>query len=229
MPQRVTPGRPGNGQARPLRADARRNRAAILAAAEAVFAQRGTSASTEEVATRAGVAVGTVFRHFPTKDALLRAMMKDLLSRLASEAQALIRDGDPATALFTFFARVVEQAAARKTVADLLASEGIGLEAGGPLATLRQELHSLLRAAQQAGSVRQDVAGAEVMALLAATSDAALRSGWDHDLQRRTLAIVFSGLRPASPGVTATSTPAPQVTSVPPAPLTPGPNTETED
>lgn len=198
MPQGATPRRPGSDEARPLRADARRNRAAILAAAEDVFAQHGTSASTEEVAARAGVAVGTVFRHFPTKDALLRAMMKDLLTRLASEAQALIRDGDPATALFTFFARVVEQAAARKTVADLLASEGIGLEAGGPLAALRQELQALLRAAQRAGTVRPDVAATEVMALLAATSDAALRSGWDRDLQQRTLAIVWRGLRPAS-------------------------------
>jgi AcrR family transcriptional regulator len=197
MPHEVTPGRDEDLAARPLRADARRNRAAILAAAEDVFAQHGTAASTEQVAARAGVAVGTVFRHFPTKDALLRAMMKDLLSRLASQAQALIRDGDPATALFTFFARVVEQAAARKTVADLLASEGIGLEAGGPLATRQQELQSLLQAAQQAGTVRQDVAATEVMALLAATSDAALRSGWDRHLQQRTLAIVLRGLRPA--------------------------------
>lgn len=192
------PGRDSGQAGRPLRADARRNRAAILAAAEDVFAQHGTAASTEQVAARAGVAVGTVFRHFPTKDALLRAMMKDLLSRLASQAQALIRDGDPATALFTFFAQVVEQAAARKTVADLLAAQGTWLDAGGPLAALQAELQALLEAAQQAGTVRQDAGPAEVMALLAATSDAALRSGWDRDLQRRTLAIVVRGLRPAS-------------------------------
>jgi AcrR family transcriptional regulator len=199
MPPDVTQGQDHDQAARPLRADARRNRAAILAAAEAVFAQRGTSASTEEVAAQAGVAVGTVFRHFPTKDALLRAMMKDLLARLAAEAQALISDGDPATALFTFFAHVVEQAAARKTVADLLASEGTVLQAGGALAALRQEVDTLLRAAQQAGTVRREVGTAEVMALLAATSDAALRSGWDQHLQQRALAIVFSGLRPATP------------------------------
>jgi hypothetical protein len=62
---------------------------------------------------------------------------------------------------------------------------------------LRQELQALLRAAQRAGTVRPDVAAAEVMALLAATSDAALCSGWDRDLQQRTLAIVWRGLRPA--------------------------------
>jgi AcrR family transcriptional regulator len=182
-----------------LRADARRNRAAILAAAEAVFAEQGTSAPTEEVAARAGVAIGTVFRHFPTKDVLLAAMMKELLARLAGEAAELISDGDPATALFTFFARVVEQAAARKTVADLLADQGIDLRAADPVATLRQELETLLAGAIRAGAVRDDVGGAEVLALLAATSDAALRSGWDARLQRRVLAVVFAGLRPPGP------------------------------
>jgi AcrR family transcriptional regulator len=183
----------------PLRADARRNRAAILAAAEAVFAEQGTSAPTEEVAARAGVAIGTVFRHFPTKDALLAAMMKELLARLAREAAKLISDGDPAAALFTFFARVVEQAAARKTVADLLADQGIDLRAAGPVATLRRELETLLAGAIQAGAVRNDVGAAEVLALLAATSDAALRSGWDSGLQQRVLAVVFAGLRPPAP------------------------------
>src|SRR2546421_2027863 len=60
------------------RADARRNRERILAAAQEVFAEKGASASTEEVASRAGVAIGTVYRHFPTKDDLLRAIMKEL-------------------------------------------------------------------------------------------------------------------------------------------------------
>jgi AcrR family transcriptional regulator len=182
-----------------LRADAQRNRAAILAAAEAVFAEQGTSAPTEEVAARAGVAIGTVFRHFPTKDALLAAMMKELLARLASEAAELIGHGDPATALFTFFARVVEQAAARKTVAELLADQGIDVHAAGPVATLRQELETLLAGAKKAGAVRDDVGGAEVLALLAATSDAALRSGWDARLQQRVLHVVFAGLRPPGP------------------------------
>ncbi|WP_406674290.1 helix-turn-helix domain-containing protein [Nonomuraea sp. N2-4H] len=70
---------------KPMRADARRNRARILAAAEEVFAERGASASTEEVAARAGVAIGTVFRHFPTKRDLLAAIMKDLRRRLHRE------------------------------------------------------------------------------------------------------------------------------------------------
>jgi AcrR family transcriptional regulator len=67
----VPPDGGGAGE-RPVRADARRNRARILEAAEAVFAEQGASASTEAVAARAGVAIGTVFRHFPTKPELLQ-------------------------------------------------------------------------------------------------------------------------------------------------------------
>jgi len=185
------------GAVRPMRADARRNRAAILAAAEAVFAEAGPAASTEQVAARAGVAIGTVFRHFPTKDALLRAMMKDLLASLTGEAAALISDGDPATALFAFFAHVVGQAAAKNTVSDLLAHEGIALQAAGPVGSLRDELRTLLGNAQQAGTAREDVGVAEVLALLAAASDAALHAGWEEDLQERVLAVIFDGLRPA--------------------------------
>ncbi|MCP9976669.1 TetR/AcrR family transcriptional regulator [Actinomadura madurae] len=74
---------------RPLRADAQRNRAKVLAAAEEVFAVQGTSASTEEVARKAGVGIGTVFRHFPTKESLLEAVLVALLERLAAEAEDL--------------------------------------------------------------------------------------------------------------------------------------------
>jgi AcrR family transcriptional regulator len=182
-----------------MRADARRNRAAILAAAESVFAESGPSASTEQVAARAGVAIGTVFRHFPTKDALLRALMNDLLVRLAADAAALIAAGEPASALFTFFALVIDRAATKKTVTDLLSAQGTSVQAEGPVALLREEIQALLTAGQQAGTVREDVGIAEVVALLAAVSDAALHAGWDADLQRRTLAVIFAGLRAPRP------------------------------
>lgn len=191
-------GQPGSAPA--LRADARRNRARILAAAEEVFSEQGPSASTEEVARRAGVAIGTVFRHFPAKDDLLRAIMKDLLQRLAGEAASLAADGDPATALFTFFTRTVSQAAAKKTVIDLLARAGTDIQVAGPVQALRQQIAALLARAQRAGAVREDVQIAEVMALLTSTCQGALQAGWDDELQRRTLTVIFDGLRPpASP------------------------------
>jgi AcrR family transcriptional regulator len=181
-----------------LRADARRNRARILAAAGEVFSERGASASTEEVARRAGVAIGTVFRHFPAKDDLLRAIMKDLLRQLSVEAAALAAEGDPATALFTFFTRMVGQAAAKKTVIDLLAATGTTIDIAEPVAGLRQQIAELLALAKQAGAVREDVQIAEVMALLISTCQGALQARWDNDLQGRVLTVIFDGLGAAS-------------------------------
>lgn len=178
-----------------LRADARRNRARILAAAEAVFAEHGPSASTEQVAERAGVAIGTVFRHFPTKQELLQAIMKDLLERLTDDAAALVGEGDPA-ALFTFFTHVVEQAAYEKTVVDLLARTGVDLRVADSVRLLREKLAELLKRSQESGTVRPDARLDEVIALLTVACEGALHSGWDPDLRRRTLAIVFDGLRP---------------------------------
>jgi AcrR family transcriptional regulator len=189
-------GPPGSAPA--MRADARRNRARILAAAEEVFSEQGSSASTEEVARRAGVAIGTVFRHFPAKDDLLRAIMKDLLHRLTGQVTALAAQGDPATALFTFFTRTVAQAAAKKTVIDLLARAGTEVQVMQPVQDLRHGIAELLALAQHAGTVRDDVQIAEVMALLTSTCQGALQAGWDSDLQRRTLAVIFDGLHPAA-------------------------------
>ncbi|MGH3759124.1 TetR/AcrR family transcriptional regulator [Actinophytocola sp.] len=180
---------------KPLRADARRNRERILAAAEEVFVSRGAAASTEDVAARAGVAIGTVFRHFPTKRNLLSAIVKDLLARLTREVTELA-DGDPATALFDFFTRVVEQAAAKRAVVELLARRGVEVGVADPVSTLRDAIGVLLERAQRAGAVRAEVRLDEVMALLTAAAQGALQGDWTADLRRRTLEVIFTGLRP---------------------------------
>lgn len=178
----------------PARADARRNRARILAAAQEVFAERGASAATDEVARRAGVAIGTVFRHFPTKQDLLAAILKDLLARLMEEVNALIAADDP-DALFTLFTDLVATAADQKTVVDLLAEDGIDVGLTEPISTLRRAIEVLLARGQEVGVIRADVGIGEVLALLTSTSQGALRGGWDQDLQTRILAVVFAGLR----------------------------------
>lgn len=174
----------------PLRADAARNRARILDAAESVFSERGPGASTEEVARRAGVAIGTVFRHFPTKKDLLAAIMKRLLARLVAEAG----EHD----LFTFFTHMVAQAAARKTVVDLLAGAGVDISLPDAVAHLESAVGTLLSEAQAAGTVAAEVRLPEVMALLVSVCQGALHGGWDETLQSRTLGVVFAGLQ-ASP------------------------------
>jgi AcrR family transcriptional regulator len=170
---------------KPLRADARRNRVRILAAAEEVFAARGAAASTEEVAAVAGVAIGTVFRHFPTKRDLLGAILKELLASLAEAAAS--------DDLFTFFTRVVTAAAEKRFVVDLLAGDGVEVGVGGVVDSLGEAIQGLLARAQEAGQVRREVRLDEVLALLTAAAQGALR--WSPDLRERTLSVIFAGLR----------------------------------
>src|SRR5690349_23270979 len=86
---------------RPLRADARRNREKVLAAARVVFAEHGAEAQMDDVARRAKVGVGTVYRHFPTKEALLTALSQDTFARIAERARGLLDLEDPWEAFTT--------------------------------------------------------------------------------------------------------------------------------
>jgi AcrR family transcriptional regulator len=183
---------------KPLRADARRNRARVLEAAEAVFGSKGTSASTEEIAREAGVGIGTVFRHFPTKEALLEAIVVGRLRRLAEAADSLARAEDPGAAFFTFFTRAVDQSATKIALADALAEAGVDVERAASQVgrDLRRTLGVLLARAQRAGAVRADVGVADVIALLVGASRAAEHAGWDREVQARTVAIMLDGLRP---------------------------------
>ncbi|KAA2256736.1 TetR/AcrR family transcriptional regulator [Solihabitans fulvus] len=178
---------------RPLRADAQRNRARLLEVAERVFAAKGTSASTEEIAREAGVGVGTVFRHFPTKEALLEAVFVCRLRRLADEADALTSSTDPGTAFFTFFTGVVEQSATK----NALAEAGIDVQrvSSEVRAHVVRALGSLLAGAQEAGAVRDDIGVPELLALLIGASRTAEYASEDRAVQARALAIVLDGLR----------------------------------
>jgi AcrR family transcriptional regulator len=182
---------------RPPRADALRNRARVLDAAEAVFAARGTTASTEEVAKAAGVGIGTVFRHFPTKTALLEAVFVAQLRRLTTEAESLASADDPGEAFFDFFTRVVGHAATKNAFSAALAEAGVDIQQStaeaGP--QLKQALDVLLTGAQEAGVVRGDVGLPEVMTLLVGASQAAERVGSDPGVRDRALSVVLDGLR----------------------------------
>ncbi|MGN9810024.1 TetR/AcrR family transcriptional regulator [Micromonospora sp. BQ11] len=144
------------------------------------------------MARRAGVAIGTVFRHFPTKDDLLAAIMKRLLAHLVEEAGK--HD------LFTFFAHMVAQAAAKKTVVDLLAGSGVDIRLADAVGLLEEAVGRLLEQAQAARAVATSVRLPEVMALLASVCQGALHGGWGEQLQARTLAVVFAGLERSQPG-----------------------------
>ncbi|MEW9549302.1 TetR/AcrR family transcriptional regulator [Nonomuraea sp. NPDC050783] len=177
-----------------MRADAQRNRARVLEAAEQVLARDGLAASMREIAEVAGVGVGTIYRQFPTKEALYQAIVLDRQRRLVERAAELAGAPDPGEAFFAFFTRVVEDSTVKKVLVDALREAGIDPKAGLP--DIRGAIAELLRRAQDAGAVRADVGMAELLALLSATSLAAQHNNWDADLRTRTLRVVFDGLRP---------------------------------
>jgi AcrR family transcriptional regulator len=189
---------PESATRRPMRADARRNRARVLEAAEAVFAANGLSTPVEEIARHAGVGVGTVYRHFPTKEALFEAILVRRFERLAEEADSLSSASNAGTAFFELFRRMVEEAAAKKAFADALARAGVDVKAATSAAgqELLRALGALLARAQRAGAVRDDVDLEQVIVVLVGACLAAEHANLDRALQARALAIVFDGLRP---------------------------------
>lgn len=153
---------------RPLRADARRNRERVLATAKAAFAADGLSVPLDELARRAGVGPGTLYRHFPTKEALIEAVVLDRLEGLAGEGRALGDAADPGAAFFGFLDRLVAEAGPKRDLFDALASAGVPI---GPAVSraaddMRAQISRLLTRAQQAGAVRDDIGSGELTALL---------------------------------------------------------------
>src|SRR6516162_9615914 len=139
--------------ARPLRADAARNRARVLEVAYDTFAADGLSVPIDEIARRAGVGAGTVYRHFPTKADLFRAVVEDRIRRIVEEGRALLAGECPGEALFIFLRSMVLQwGATDRGLAEALAGLGIDIETSLPEAEddFLGMLNDLLRAAQKA-------------------------------------------------------------------------------
>jgi AcrR family transcriptional regulator len=178
-----------------LRADAQRNRTRILEAAEVLFATEGIEVGVDTIAEKAGVGVGTLYRHFPTKEKLCEAILLERLTKLTLDARALAEAEDPAAAFFGFLDHVVEEAAAKRDLMVAVMGAGVEFEiaAAEVKEALRVALDTLLRRAQGAGVVRPDVTALMVMSLVGATCHAAAHpSGAPAgDL----LAIICDGLR----------------------------------
>lgn len=190
-----------NSEARPRRADAERNRARVLASAEAVLARDGLSASMRAIAAHADVGLGTLYRNFPTQEALYQAVIVQRTQALIAEAADLSRADDPGQAFFGYFTHVVEHAMRTKAMADLLARAGIDPKSGMADAArdMRNAIQALLARAQRAGAVRPDLRMPELMAILTGTCMAAEHGQWNTALRTKALAIVFDGMRPQRP------------------------------
>jgi AcrR family transcriptional regulator len=184
---------------RALRSDARRNRERLLEVAGTAFAAEGLAVPLDEIARRAGVGPGTLYRHFPTKEALFEAVLQDRMQRLADDARALRDDADPGGALLGFIDRLVAEAAPKKDLVHALASAGTGISAGlaETTARLRGEIGDLLAGAQRNGAVRDDIGIADLMALIAGMLFALQARSAELADPGRTVAVLRDGLRAA--------------------------------
>ncbi|GAA1258678.1 TetR/AcrR family transcriptional regulator [Kitasatospora nipponensis] len=183
---------------RPLRADAARNRARLLDVATEVFTTRGVGVPTEEIARAAGVGVGTLFRHFPTKEALLEAVMARRLETIAARSAQLAAEAEPADAFFGCFRLVIDRSAGKNEFAQALAAAGVDAHAAlrESSEAIRAQLAELLAGAQRAGAVRPELGLPELIALLVGTSATMEHLGADPAARERIFEVLFDGLRP---------------------------------
>ena len=179
-----------------VRADAARNRESLLAAAEQEFAERGLSASVADIARRAGVAKGTVFRHFATKEDLIASIVCAHIATLTKAARRLSDAADPGTALLEFLTIAADQ----RQQHDLTFLQSAS-ESDPRVSVVRDELHSalgtLVGRAHQSGAIRSDVTETDVFLLMCAPVHVVENLAAPEPLLwKRYLAIIFDGLRP---------------------------------
>jgi AcrR family transcriptional regulator len=181
---------PGN-----QRADARRNRERVIAAARTVFGTKGVGAGMEVIARRAGVGVGTLYRHFATKEALLAAIVTEQIHQTAERARTAAAAEDPGKAFYALLRVLWFDGLKKKSLVDALRASGADLRALVPRAS--SDLHSalgiLLKRAQAAKAVRKAVSPADLVALLAGALEAASRPGAS---PQRIFDVIIAGLKP---------------------------------
>jgi AcrR family transcriptional regulator len=193
---------PGSPQPRARRRDAEQNRATILAAARAAFAERGVSAGVDLIAKRAGVGPATLYRHFPSKadlvDAVLVEGVKDFVA-VVREAAAV---PDPGEALREMFHRVVDQQIADRSFRDLLAwHDAASAEEVPVMSDLGDALMGIVARARDAGALRADATFADVMLVLVAIDGLSGAAGQTSpDAVHRIVDVAVDGLvKPARP------------------------------
>lgn len=180
-----------------MRADAVRNKKLIVQAAHELFATAGMAASIDEIAERAGVGTGTLYRHFPTKEALFEAIVIGRVEELVEEARRLIKSHQPREAFFKLLSQLVENSNGHKDLLDALGSQSFDLQNAVPglLAEMWKAIGQLLEQAQNAGAVRRDVRLSHVQALLSAACAAMERQGGGDGLEPVVWKVISDGLR----------------------------------
>jgi AcrR family transcriptional regulator len=178
-----------------MRRNARANRERILAAAEAVFGAHGELGSTEDVADQAGVGIATVFRHFPTKDALIEATLVRLFNRLNEQAAQLAGEPDPGDAIRRLIATMIETSSTKLTLLSLVEEHGrlppMMLKA---TQDLQATIGVILARAKTEGTVRDDVAVDELFVLVRGLAQATATMPAAPATLNRAIEIICRGL-----------------------------------
>ncbi|HEX5620785.1 MAG TPA: helix-turn-helix domain-containing protein [Solirubrobacteraceae bacterium] len=179
---------------KPLRADARRNREKVLAAARKVFSEQGVDAQMDDVARRANVGVGTVYRHFPTKEALLHALTEELFDVLAAHARGLLDHDDPWEAFQASLWFGAEKTAGDRAFTEIVAATNMPIDCPG-----RDELlvtvGEIMRRCIEAGKIRPDAVIDDIPLVMCGVGSASAMPHPVPEAWRRHLGIVIDGLR----------------------------------
>jgi AcrR family transcriptional regulator len=181
---------------RPLRADARRNRERIVAAARAVFTRQGGDAQIDDIARAAGVGVGTVYRHFPHKEALLGELLVERFRLMADNAERALEIEDPWEAFAWMLRTNAQFCAGEVGVQQALVRGPDAWEYAAPaIERLRDTATKLIVRAQRAGVMRPDFSVDDIPMLMAGLTTTMAAPGYDW---RRHLEIILAGIRAAA-------------------------------
>jgi AcrR family transcriptional regulator len=182
---------------RPMRADARRNRELLVAAAREVFAEQGVSASMEAIARKAGVGVGTLYRHFPTRLDVVEAVYEDDVQELTDAAQRLVSTLEPGPAVNAFFDAFLHYAQTKRT---LLTELRQAFEKNPAFRSRNREridaaFDLVIDRAKKSGAVRGDVSGSDITQLL---GPICTNESLSTDQTKRLMGMILDGLRVTS-------------------------------
>jgi AcrR family transcriptional regulator len=181
--------------ARRPRSDRARNRERLVEAAKAAFADLGAEVSLEEVARRAGVGIATLYRHFPTRRALLEAVYRREVEQLAAAATRLLASDSPRAALREWLYLAVDYIATKKLIAPALAASAGGVDAvyaaSGPM--IMDAVTMLVERAVAAGEIRPEVEAGDLLRVMVGLSYGQAEAGWEASA-RRLVDILMDGL-----------------------------------
>jgi len=183
--------------ARKRRADRLRNHELLLAAAKAAFAELGPEVSLEDIARRAEVGIGTLYRHFPTRGAIIAAVYRREVEQLAESAERLLETMPPAEALHAWMRLFVDYISTKKVIAAALSAIGGGADLYAISgARISDAMAQLLTRARASGAVKSDVDPNDLLRALLGFTYGNNSPGWQASALRL-IDILMDGLRPS--------------------------------